>query len=112
MNKIFTLIIIALFPLAASAQTATIKHHHSDSTYTAEIACGQCQFKMAGKSCDLAVRINGQAYFVDGSGIDDHGDAHADDGLCKKIRPAIVTGHVENGRFVAKKVTLVPEKKG
>ncbi len=111
MNKIFTLIIIALFPIAASAQSSAVKHLIADSTYTAEIACGQCQFKMAGNSCDLAVRINGQAYFVDGSGIDDHGDAHASDGLCKKIRPAMVTGHVENGRFVATNVTLVSEKK-
>ncbi len=112
MTKIFTFIIIALFPFAASAQTTSVKNQNPDSTYTAEIACGQCQFKMAGKSCDLAVRINGLAYFIDGSGIDDHGDAHADDGLCKKIRPALVTGHVENGRFAASKVKLIPEKKG
>ena len=112
MTKIFTLIIIALFPLALSAQTATAKRQYIDSTYTAEIACGECRFKMAGSSCDLAVRINGQTFFVDGSNIDDHGDAHADDGLCKKIRPAMVTGHVENGRFVATKVKLLLEKKG
>ncbi|MEO6406751.1 MAG: DUF6370 family protein [Ferruginibacter sp.] len=112
MTKIFTLIIIAIFPLAASAQHDIVKHQYKDSTYTAEIACGQCQFKMSGKSCDLAVRINGHAYFVDGSNIDDHGDAHADDGLCKKIRPAMVMGHIENGRFVARKVKLVPDKKG
>jgi hypothetical protein len=49
---------------------------------------------------------------VDGSGIDDHGDAHASDGLCKKIRPAMVTGHIENGRFKATRVKLIPEKKG
>ena len=42
----------------------------------AEAACGQCQLGLAGDSCDLAVRIAGKAYFVDGTGIDDHGDAH------------------------------------
>ena len=32
---------------------------------------------MPGNGCDLAVRIDGQVYYVDGSSIDDHGDAHA-----------------------------------
>jgi hypothetical protein len=45
---------------------------------------------LEGKGCNLAVRINGQSYFVDGSDIDSHGDAHADDGFCKKIRKAKV----------------------
>jgi Family of unknown function (DUF6370) len=41
-----------------------------------EVSCGQCQFKMQGKGCDLAVRINNKAYYVDGTKIDEHGDAH------------------------------------
>ena len=33
-----------------------------------EVACGQCQFKMkAKKGCDLAVRIDGKSYFVEGT---------------------------------------------
>ncbi len=36
-----------------------------------EVSCGQCQFKMAGKGCNLAVRINGKSYFVDGTSIDE-----------------------------------------
>jgi Family of unknown function (DUF6370) len=47
-----------------------------------ETSCGQCKLGLAGKSCDLAVRINGKAYFVDGTTIDEHGDAHAKDGFC------------------------------
>lgn len=111
MKKIFAFIVTALFSMVANAQMESIKHQYTDSTYKAEIACGECRFKMAGSSCDLAVRINGQSYFVDGSSIDDHGDAHADDGLCKKIRPALVTGHVENSRFVATHVKIMREKK-
>ena len=31
-----------------------------------EAACGQCQFRMTEKSgCDLAVKIDGESYFVD-----------------------------------------------
>ena len=41
---------------------------------TVEASCGQCQFKMAGKGCTLAVRIDGKAYFVDKAHIDDFGD--------------------------------------
>ncbi len=64
---------------------------------------------MKGKTCDLAVRINGKAYFVDGTKIDEHGDAHANDGFCKKIRQAEVKGNVVNNRFVATHFKLLPE---
>jgi hypothetical protein len=56
---------------------------------------------MAGKGCNLAVRIKGKSYFVDGTSIDEHGDAHADDGFCKAIRKAEVQGKVVKNRFVA-----------
>ncbi|MFG4002620.1 DUF6370 family protein [Flavobacterium aquidurense] len=75
-----------------------------------ETACGECQFGMKGKSCDLAVRIDGKPYFVDGTTIDEHDDAHAEDGFCNKIRKATVTGKVENGRFKATSFTLIKEK--
>ena len=59
----------------------------------------------------MAVRIDGKAYFVDGTKIDDHGDAHGDDGFCKAIRSAKVSGKVENGRFVVKSFELLPVEK-
>ena len=46
-----------------------------------EAACGQCLFGLTGDGCDLAIRVDGQAYFVDGTNIDEHGDAHAEDGF-------------------------------
>lgn len=77
-----------------------------------EASCGQCMFGLkTKKGCDLAVRIDSVAYFVDGSNIDDHGDAHANDGFCNAIRKATVQGAVVNGKFVATKFTLVPNKK-
>ncbi|WP_406845239.1 DUF6370 family protein [Flavobacterium soyae] len=75
-----------------------------------EASCGECQFGMKGKSCDLAVRIDGKTYFVDGTTIHDHGDAHAEDGFCNAIRKASVTGTIEKNRFKATSFTLVNEK--
>ncbi|MHC5002212.1 MAG: DUF6370 family protein [Planctomycetota bacterium] len=74
-----------------------------------EASCGQCQFDMPGSGCDLAVRVDGSAYFVDGTGIDDHGDAHADDGFCNAVRHARVSGRVEGDRFVASRFELLPD---
>ena len=72
-----------------------------------EAACGQCQFGMTETSgCDLAVRIDGKSYFVDGTKIDEHGDAHADDGFCVVIRNANVKGKIVDGRFKSESFTL------
>ena len=75
---------------------------------TAEASCGQCKFGLKGKSCDLAVRINGKAYFVDGTKIDDHGDAHAAEGFCNAIRKATVQGEIVDNRFKATYFKLLP----
>ena len=75
-----------------------------------EAACGQCQFDMKGHGCDLAVRIDGKTYFVDGTSIDSHGDAHADDGFCAKIRKAEVVGKIVDNRFKVTSFKLLPKK--
>jgi len=73
-----------------------------------EAACGQCQFEMTEKSgCDLAVRIDGKSYFVDGTNIHEHGDAHADDGFCEVIRKASVKGKIIEARFQSESFTLI-----
>jgi hypothetical protein len=64
-----------------------------------EAACGECRFKLEGKGCDLAVRMDGKAFFVDGTDIDSHGDAHAKDGFCNAVRKAEVQGELVNNRF-------------
>ena len=74
-----------------------------------EAACGQCQFKMKDKKgCDLAVRIDGKSYFVEGTKIDEHGDAHADDGFCTAVKKAEVIGEVKDGKFVVSYFKLLP----
>jgi hypothetical protein len=75
-----------------------------------EASCGQCQFGMEGHGCELAVRMDGKSYFVDGSSIDSHGDAHASDGFCAAIRKAEVTGKVVDNRFKATSFKLLPKK--
>ncbi|MDC0317298.1 DUF6370 family protein [bacterium] len=75
-----------------------------------DASCGQCQFGMPGNGCDLAIRLEDKLYYVDGSSIDGHGDAHANDGLCNCVRKAIVSGKVVDGRFVASDMMLMEPK--
>lgn len=91
----------------------TVKSQQSKvKSQTVEAACGQCQFNMKDKKgCDLAVRMDGKSYFVEGTGIDDHGDAHDKMGFCNTVRHAEVTGKVKKGKFVATSFKLVPQEK-
>ena len=108
-----SLIGFLLFTIDASAQEpenkTVIVPDSTKQMYQVEAACGECQFKMKGNSCDLAIRLNGVPYFVDGTRIDDHGDAHAKNGLCNAIRRAQVQGEIKEGRFVATYFKLLEE---
>jgi len=108
-----TIIIFLLLSISVNVVSAQTPKLNSKLVrfQVVEAACGQCQFKMEGKSCDLAVRINGKSYFVDGTKIDDHGDAHAKDGFCEKVRKAEVRGNIVNNRFLASFFKLLPESK-
>jgi hypothetical protein len=105
MKKILTF----LFVLSSTLILAQAKKENS-KIQIVEASCGQCQFKMEGKSCDLAVRIDGKSYFVEGTNIDSHGDAHADDGFCASIRKAEVIGEIKNNKFVVTRFKLLPLK--
>lgn len=111
MKKIFLLPTLLFLTTTLFAQVKDSKT--SDTTkklYTVEASCGQCKLGLKGKGCNLAIRMDGKAYFVDGSDIDSHGDAHANDGFCNKIRKATVQGDVVNDRFKATYFQLLPEK--
>ena len=74
-----------------------------------DIACGKCIYEMTGDECDLAILIDGKHYYVDGSGVSDHGDEHEDDGLCETSRKAQVKGKIKYGIFLAEYVKILPE---
>lgn len=103
---------LSLAVLALVSGCALISTDNSYDAVVLEAACGQCQFALQGESCDLALRDGEQAWFVDGTLIDDHGDAHADDGFCNAVRQARVSGHVEGDRFVVTDFELLPDDEG
>ena len=103
MRYLFTLF---LFASTLSLQAQETKSNPKQTIV--EVSCGECNFGLKGKSCDLAVRINGKAYFVDGTSIDEHGDAHAKDGFCQAIRKAEVSGKVVKRRFKVSYFKLLP----
>ncbi|MCX6323697.1 MAG: DUF6370 family protein [Sphingobacteriales bacterium] len=95
----------------AFAQEARQKVLVADSTkplLKVEAGCGQCRFGLQKSGCDLAVKIDGKAYFVDGTGINDHGDAHAADGFCESTRKAVVQGKIVDNRFLVSYFKLLP----
>jgi hypothetical protein len=113
MKTLFMMLAFCASVLTAAAQTKETKTPEPDKNkkvLIVEASCGQCQLKLEGTDCDLAVRIDGKAYFVDGTHIDSHGDAHAGDGFCNAIRKAKVQGEVVNGRFKATYFQLLPEE--
>lgn len=110
MKSLIFALLLTSFSFAVNAQTPTKKNVITKKTV--EIACGECQFKMKGKSCDLAIRIDGKPYFVDGKNIDDFGDAHDEKhGFCNVISKAEVTGKIVKNRFQATDIKLITEKK-
>lgn len=106
MKKILILVILFIAQVSIAQQKKT-----PVKTQIVEASCGQCQFGMEGHGCELAVRIDGKSYFVDGTSIDSHGDAHANDGFCAAIRKAAVIGEIKNNRFVVTEFKLLPEEK-
>ena len=96
--------IVTLLLLFSIAITAQVKQ----KTQIVEVSCGQCQFGMKAKGCDLAVRIDDKSYFVDGTKLDDHGDAHGKDGFCTTVRKAKVIGEIVIDRFVVTEFKLLP----
>lgn len=116
MKHLIFALLLTSFSFIANAQTTPQQKTTQQSTAlkdkVVEIACGECKFKMEGKGCDLAIRVDGKSYFVDGKSVDDFGDAHDEKhGFCNVISKATVTGEIVNNRFKAKTIILLAEKK-
>ena len=99
------IIVLSLLILASCANKNEIKQ-------VAEISCGQCQFELNSEDgCDLAIRIDDKAYFIEGFGINDFGDAHAEHtGFCEVIRKGEIVGELINDKFVASSIKLLDNK--
>lgn len=116
MKALIFALLLTSFAFVANAQTTPQQKTTQQATAlkgkVVEIACGECKFKMKGKGCDLAIRVDGKSYFVDGKSVDDFGDAHDEKhGFCNVISKAEATGEIVDNRFKAKTITLIPEKK-
>lgn len=111
MKTLIFLLISIFFTLTSFAQTKTGTLDKSKKLMKVEASCGQCKLGLKGKSCDLAVRINGKAYFVDGANIDSFGDAHSEKGFCNAISKAKVQGEIVNDRFKATYIQVMPKGK-
>ena len=112
MKQFFLCLLFTLFASALFAQQKATKAEPDPNkkVHEVEASCGQCKLGLKAKGCSLAIRMDGKAYFVDGSDIDSHGDAHADDGFCNKIRKAKVQGEMVNNRFKATYFQLLQEE--
>jgi len=111
MKLIISVLAFLFLSVAANAQDTKPDISKADPNkkiQIAELSCGECKFKLKGKSCDLAVRINGKAYFLDGADIDAFGDAHGKMGFCNAIRKAEVQGTIVKNRFKATYIKLLP----
>ena len=110
--KLFLFIIMfggsAFTAIAQTSPANSVVKIPKSDIQVVEAACGECKFGMKGKGCQLAVRIDGKPYFVDGTSIDKHGDAHDAHGFCNEIRKAEVTGSIVNDRFAASSFKLLP----
>jgi hypothetical protein len=99
----------ALFILFLAVSSCATSKGNKDIEGVYEVACGSCIFDMTGDGCDLAILIDDKHYYIEGSGISDHGDEHASDGLCKTSRKAQVKGRIKFGVFMADYVKLIEE---
>jgi len=110
MKVILTFFSCCFFALFASGQNTELADA-SKPVLAVEVACGKCKLGLSGKTCDLAVRIDGKAYYADGASIDSFGDAHAGDGMCNAVRNAEVQGELVDNRFKISYIKIVPSEK-
>lgn len=114
MKSLFVFFSVCFFTFSALGQNSDVKEKIPNADLelkVVDVSCGKCKFGMDAKTCELAVRIDGKSYFVDGASIDDYGDAHAHDGMCNAVRKAEVQGEMANNRFNASYIKLMPMEK-
>lgn len=114
MKKIFYLCLLTLFYITSHAQVASNLDQIPDpkkELKTVETSCGECNFGLPGDGCDVAVKIDGKAYYVDGVSIKEYGHPHHEGGFCVALRKAEIQGELVDGRFKATYFKLLDEEK-
>ena len=109
MEASLIVILLCIISLITEAQTGKTKEDkQQQKPQVVEASCGECKLGLPVKPCDLIVRINSKAYFVDGTNINSHGDAHAQNRFCKSIRKAAVKREIVDRRFKADYFKILP----
>ncbi|GMV78769.1 MAG: hypothetical protein AMXMBFR79_18990 [Chitinophagaceae bacterium] len=104
MKSFISTLIFSFISFVAFAQVSSNSAKTPDpqkKLLTVIASCGECNFNLEGDDCDLAIMIDGKAYYVDGATINDFGHPHAKGGFCVAKRKAEVQGEIINGRFKA-----------
>lgn len=73
------------------------------------VTCGSCVWEMTSDGCFMAILLDGKRYIVDNEDVDAHGDAHAEDGMCRVERKAIVSGYTKGNVFYSSKFELIAQ---
>jgi hypothetical protein len=104
---IIILLFIPFLSFGQKTETNKLKFDPNKKTLKVEASCGICMLNMNGKECLLAVKYNGESYYVDGAGIDDFGDAHSDTGFCNSISDAKIQGKLIDEIFFVSYFELI-----
>ena len=98
---------LLIIDISTSAQQFSSNTHGMRVNLIVDASCAKCQFDKNDDECLLAVEINSEIYYVDGTTIDDHGDAHGSDGFCNVVRKAHVEGVIDGNKFLLDKFSLL-----
>ena len=91
--------LILVFLLAISA---TLFGQKKIENKIVQTGCGMCMFKeKSAKGCAVFVKIDDQFYAVQGVDKKVVGTGHEDDGYCKVIKKARISGEIKKGKFYA-----------
>ncbi len=115
MKSYLLIVAFALLSFVSFSQVATTTAKEPDPNkklMTVEASCGICNFDLPGDDCELAVRIDGKAYYVEGVTILEYGHPHHKGGFCVAVRKAEVQGEVVNDIFKASYFKLLPDSTG
>jgi hypothetical protein len=104
-------LLLLSFTVVGQEKKSSGKFDENKKVYQVLASCGTCNFKMKAPGCPLAIKLEDKYYFVDGTKIDDHGDAHAEDGFCNVVKKAKVQGTIKGDRFTTTYFEIVKEER-